>query len=315
VEIFPLPRTGGEGRVRGLRADRRAKMNRTGPLTPTLSPALTHGGEGERGRGKTLRAAALLWFKVGVTERPRTRLFVQAELAAGASVGLAAPQAHLLKSVLRLERGAAVALFNGRDGEWRGRIDGFGKGWCSIAVEGQTREQAPEPDLWLAFAPVKRARIDFIAEKATELGVSALVPVLTERTIVERVNVERLLANAVEAAEQTERLTVPEVRPPVRLVELLAAWPEGRHLILCDESGGAPPAVEVVGKIGIGHALAVLVGPEGGFSPGELDGLKKLAFVSAVALGPRVLRAETAALATLAVVQALIGDWRQQRRR
>jgi 16S rRNA (uracil1498-N3)-methyltransferase len=250
-----------------------------------------------------------------VSNRRPTRLYVDRDLAAGASIGLSAPQAHYLKSVLRLERGAAVALFNGRDGEFLGRIDGFGKGWCSIALERQTRQQQEEADLWLLFAPVKRARIDLIAEKATELGVSALVPVATERTVIDRVNLDRLAANAVEAAEQSERLTVPELRPPEPLAAVLARWPSERRLILCDESGAAPPLAEVASGLERGRPLAVLTGPEGGFAPAELDGLRKLAFVNPAALGPRVLRAETAALAALAVVQALLGDWRGARQR
>jgi 16S rRNA (uracil1498-N3)-methyltransferase len=249
------------------------------------------------------------------SERPRTRLFVDADLASDASVELAAGQAHHLRSVLRLESGATVALFNGRDGEWRGRIDAVGKGRCSIAVEARLRPQVAEPDLWLVFAPVKRARIDFVAEKATELGVAALLPVITERTVVDRVNTERLRANAIEAAEQTERLTVPDVREPERLMKLLDAWNPARQIILCDETGTAPPLVEVALRLPPGGPVAVLVGPEGGFAPGELDALRKLAFVSAASLGPRVLRAETAALAALAVVQALTGDGRETRPR
>jgi 16S rRNA (uracil1498-N3)-methyltransferase len=251
----------------------------------------------------------------GPSARPRTRLFVAADLTAGTSVGLPASQAHYVRSVLRLEAGAPVALFNGRDGEWLGRLDAVGKGWCSVAVEMRSREQTAEPDLWLVFAPVKRARIDYIAEKATELGVSALLPVITERTVVDRVNTERLLANAIEAAEQTERLTVPEVRPPERLGALLRSWPVSRRLILCDESGRAPPLAEVAAGLPSDAPLAILVGPEGGFAPAELDALRNLPFVNPAALGPRVLRAETAALAALAVVQALLGDWRTARPR
>jgi 16S rRNA (uracil1498-N3)-methyltransferase len=251
----------------------------------------------------------------GPSERPRTRLFVAADLAAGTSVGLPPAQAHYVRSVLRLEAGAAVALFNGRDGEWLGHLDAVGKGWCSVAVETRTRAQEAEPDLWLVFAPLKRARIDYVAEKATELGASALLPVITERTVVDRVNTERLLANAVEAAEQTERLTIPEVRPPEQLAGLLRSWPGERRLILCDESGRAPPLAEIAAGLPSNAPLAILVGPEGGFAPGELDALRNLPFVSPAALGPRVLRAETAALAALAVVQALVGDWRRARPR
>lgn len=240
--------------------------------------------------------------------KPEARLYVAPDLAAGASLGLTPSQAHYLKSVLRLMPGAAIALFNGRDGEWLGRIDGFGKGWCSVGVAERLRAQAPEGDLWLVFAPVKRARIDFLVEKATELGASALVPVQTERTIVERVNLERLTANAIEAAEQTRRLTVPEIRALQPLDRLLRAWPSERRILLCDESGRSPPIAGVLERAAPG-AWAVLTGPEGGFTESELDALKKLPFVCPVGLGPRVLRADTAALAALAVFQALRGDW------
>jgi len=241
---------------------------------------------------------------------PRTRLYVGADLAAGGSVALAVPQAHYLKTVLRLERGAPVALFNGRDGEWRAVIEGFGKESGTVRVERRTREQVPEPDLWFVFAPVKRARIDFVVEKATELGVSVLQPVLTERTQVGRVNLDRLSANVREAAEQTERLTLPEVRVPLSLERMLALWPAGRRLLLCDESGHSPDIASALHAEQPG-VWGVLTGPEGGFTERELDALRNLPFVCAVGLGPRVLRADTAALAALAVFQALLGDWRR----
>ncbi|HUH86335.1 MAG TPA: 16S rRNA (uracil(1498)-N(3))-methyltransferase [Stellaceae bacterium] len=245
---------------------------------------------------------------------PATRLYVTADLAAGLSLELAPPQAHYLRDVLRLAPGATLALFNGRDGEWLAHIDRFGKNAGTLVVAEQRRPQDVPGDLWLLFAPVKRARIDFLVEKATELGVTALHPVATERTVVERVNLERLAANAVEAAEQTERLSVPEILPPQPLRRLLDGWPASRRLLLCDESGTASPIAEVLARIPAGP-LAVLVGPEGGFTQTELDALRKLPFVSPVGLGPRVLRADTAALAALAVLQALVGDWRAERRR
>jgi 16S rRNA (uracil1498-N3)-methyltransferase len=250
-----------------------------------------------------------------MSEKPAARLYVPDDLAAGAALDLADGQAHYLRSVLRLAAGAALALFNGRDGEWRGRIDGIGKGWCSIALDTQIRRQRAEPDLWLVFAPVKRARIDYLVEKATELGVSELHPVRTSRTIVERVNLERLQANAIEAAEQTERLMVPRVHPPESLPALIARWPAGRRLVVCDERGRAPPiaAVAVELRDALSEGAAVLIGPEGGFTETELDGLANLPFVNPVSLGPRVLRADTAALAALAVLQALAGDWRETR--
>ena len=245
---------------------------------------------------------------------PKTRLFVSTDLAGGLSVGLEPSQAHYVKTVLRLGPGAVVALFNGRDGEWLGRVDDTGKGWCSIALFEQSRAQEPPPDLWLLFAPVKRGRIDFLVEKATELGVAALYPVFTRRSVVERVNLDRLRANAIEAAEQTERLSVPLLAEPEPLERLVARWPAERRLLLCDESGTAPPIAEVLAGTAA-ECAAVLVGPEGGFAETELDALRKLPFVSPVGLGPRVLRADTAALAALAVLQALAGDWRRPRPR
>ena len=249
-----------------------------------------------------------------MTASPKTRLFVPTDLAGGLSIGLEPSQAHFVRTVLRLETGAVVALFNGRDGEWLGRIDGLGKGWCSVTLYEQRRSQEAPGDLWLVFAPVKRARIDFLVEKATELGVSALHPVFTRRTVVERVNLDRLRANAIEAAEQTERLSVPDIAEPEPLVRLLARWAAPRRLLLCDESGAAPPIAAALAGAAPGQ-WAVLVGPEGGFAETELDALKKLPFVSPVGLGPRVLRADTAALAAVAVLQALAGDWRAPRRR
>ncbi len=244
-----------------------------------------------------------------------TRLYVRAPLAEGAAVELAADQAHYLRNVLRLAPGEAIALFNGRDGEWAARIEAIAKNRATLTVERRTREQRPEPDLWLAFAPIKRARIDFTAQKATELGVSLLWPVLTRHTMVDRVNTDRLAANAVEAAEQSERLTVPEVREPVALEQLIDAWPGDRPLVLCDESGaggGIPGIAEALSAAGpeMRRRAGFVIGPEGGFADAELDRLRSLPFVTAVGLGPRLLRADTAALAALAVWQAVAGDWR-----
>jgi 16S rRNA (uracil1498-N3)-methyltransferase len=239
-----------------------------------------------------------------------TRLFVTGSLAADGSVSLDADQLHYLRDVMRKPVGADILLFNGSDGEWRGRVEALGKKNGSVRPRYQTRKQANERPLWLLFAPIKRQAIDTIAEKATELGVTRLVPVITERTNVARVNTERLRAIVREAAEQTERLTLPEIAEPQRLDQALAQFPPDRRLILCDESGTAPPLAKVL-QAGIqgADALGILTGPEGGFAPHELDGLRKLPFVSPVGLGPRVLRADTAALAALAVFQALAGDW------
>ena len=181
-------------------------------------------------------------------------------------------------------------------------------------MEAQLRAPEPEtePDLWLVFAPIKRAPLVWLVEKATELSVAAFLPVWTARTQVERVNLDRLRAHAVEAAEQSERLSVPDLRAPERLDRLLATWPGARRLVVCDESGAGEPISDAAARLPPGP-MALLVGPEGGFDETELDAFGKLSFVTRVGLGPRVLRAETAALAAVAVFQAIAGDWRRVR--
>jgi 16S rRNA (uracil1498-N3)-methyltransferase len=239
-----------------------------------------------------------------------TRLYVEAALGPGLAVALDEGRAHFLRNVLRLRPGDAVALFNGRDGEWSAEVASLGKRDAELRVAAQRRPQEPDADLWLVFAPIKRQRIDLLAEKASELGVAALWPVLTERTAVARVNRERLAANAIEAAEQTERLSVPRIFEPVTLRELANRWDGKRRLLLCAEAGAARPIGEVLGEIARNAPppCAVMTGPEGGFAPGELDLLGKLPFVTAVGLGPRILRADTAAMAALACWQAIVGD-------
>jgi 16S rRNA (uracil1498-N3)-methyltransferase len=241
-----------------------------------------------------------------------TRLYTDGPLTAGASVALDAAQTHYLGTVLRLAPGARIALFNGRDGEWWAELASLGKESGSAQLTERRRAPRAEPDLWLLFAPVKRARIDFLVEKATELGVSELRPVMTGRTMVERVNLDRLRAHARAAAEQTERLTLPILREPAELALALADWPTGRRLLLCDETGTGPAIADQLARERPGP-WAVLIGPEGGFSDSELDGLHKLPFVCAVSLGPRVLRADTAAISALSVLQAFLGDWRAGR--
>ncbi len=237
-----------------------------------------------------------------------TRLYVEEELTAGAVVGVDHQQAHYLRSVLRLSRGAAIALFNGRDGEWMAELEGLGKGWASLAVQRQIRVQSGSPDVWLVFAPIKRARIDFLAEKATELGCRRLLPVMTRFTAMERVNVDRLRANAREAAEQCERLDVPLVEPPQSLAKLLESWPAERRLFVCSERGAAPPLGEVLAAATGSTSAAVMTGPEGGFAESELATMARLPFVRLVSLGPRILRSDTAALAALAIWQSVHGD-------
>jgi len=247
-------------------------------------------------------------------ERRTPRLYVAAGLASGVEVDLEPAQAHYLRSVLRLGVGAGVTVFNATDGEWLCRVAEIGRGATRVTVERQLRQSEPggEPDLWLMFAPIKRARLDWLVEKVTELGVSALLPVWTARTQVERINLQRLRAHAIEAAEQCARLTVPELRAPERLDRVLAAWSGGRRLIVCDESGAGESFGDTAARLPSGP-LALLVGPEGGFDETELDAVGKLSFVTRVGLGPRVLRAETAAVAAVAALQAIAGDWRRAR--
>ncbi|MHA1567952.1 MAG: 16S rRNA (uracil(1498)-N(3))-methyltransferase [Alphaproteobacteria bacterium] len=248
-------------------------------------------------------------------ELPPIRLYVEASLAAGAEIALTPEQAHYVRNVMRRGPGDEALLFNGGDGEWRARIDTLGKRGAVLSAIERTREQRDEADLWLVFAPIKRARLAFIAEKATELGVSAIVPVLTRHTVVNKVNLARLRANAVEAAEQSGRLSVPDIHRTVTFAELLAGWPAERRIMLCDESGGGKPvaaALAAAAKRGAPPAApwAVMIGPEGGYARDELDALGKLPFVTRVGLGQRLLRADTAAIAALACWQAVAGTWR-----
>ncbi len=233
------------------------------------------------------------------------RLFVEAPLGSEAAVPVSPAQAHYLGGVMRAKTGEHVLLFNGRDGEWDGEIVELAKAKGVVACRHQTRPQTPEPDLWLLAAPIKRDRIDLVAEKAGELGASALWPVFTRRTQMTRVNQDRLRAHLMEAAEQCERLTVPDLMPPVPLDAALAGWPEDRILLFLDETREAPPLAEVVAALPPDAKLAVLIGPEGGFDPKERQHLLAHSFVRPAHLGPRVLRADTAAIAALAVVAAM----------
>ncbi len=239
----------------------------------------------------------------------KIRLFVDAPLSAGAAVELDAGHVHYMRAVMRRREGDRFYVFNGRDGEWGAELTALGKKIGAARAGERVRVQTSVPDLWLAFAPVKGARLDFVAQKATELGVAVLQPVLTERTVVRNVNLERLRANAVEAAEQCECLTVPEIREPVSLRGLLGDWPETRGLVFCDE-GGRRPALEALESAkGQGTAWAILTGPEGGFSDAERALILARPRTLPVSLGPRIMRADTAAVAALALFQASLGDW------
>ena len=241
------------------------------------------------------------------------RLFVEENLQTGIDLEIKASQFHYLKNVMRLAIGAEVTLFNGRDGEYLAEITDSGKHSMTVKLMKQSRLQSDDPDIWLIFAPIKKSRLDMIAEKATELGVAKLVPVITDHTKVERVKTDRLRANAIEAAEQCRRLTVPEITEPMPLQKLLDNWEVTRRLLVMDETtvedGDAGVSMATLGKSKDGQACdAILIGPEGGFSASELDLLGNLPFVTKVSLGGRLLRAETAALVALTLWQELIGE-------
>lgn len=238
------------------------------------------------------------------------RLFVEAPLAAGGRIDLSREQLNYLTAVLRLGAGARVLVFNGRDGEWRARLAPDGRKNGALFPETQTRLQEATADLHLLFAPLKHARLDYMAQKAVEMGVCRLAPVLTRRTQVARVNLERLRANAIEAAEQCGVLAVPEIAPEAPLAAALAGLAPERLLIFCDEDAPVADAVAALDSVGPrGRPLALLIGPEGGFDPAERAALLARAPALRLSLGPRILRADTAAVAALALVQARLGDW------
>ena len=236
------------------------------------------------------------------------RLFVPDHLRSAAKIIPNEGQAHYLLHVMRARAGKRVLLFNGNDGEWRAEVTDVTRRSCTLLCEQQTRALGAVPDLWLAFAPIKKTPADYVAQKATELGVSVLQPVITHRTIARRVNLERLRANAVEAAEQSERLSVPEIREPLSLNQLLQSWPGGRQMLFCDEGGDAAPVLQALNGRSRGP-WGILTGPEGGFDPTERALIRSQPYVVPVTLGPRIMRADTAALAVLAVWQAVLGDW------
>jgi 16S rRNA (uracil1498-N3)-methyltransferase len=252
------------------------------------------------------------------------RLYVEDALGPGATVPLAKPQAHYLTNVLRLDAGANVLAFNGRDGEWRAAIAIEGKR-TALAVQEQTREQTTPRDLHYLFAPLKHERLDYMVQKAVEMGVTRLQPVLTQHSQVRRVNLERMKANAIEAAEQCGVLSIPEIGEPVAFGRALVAREPDRLLVFCDEDAEVkdPVAALLAGRpeptamlpltmttTGEQQPLAVLIGPEGGFADDERAALLKQSNIVRLSLGPTILRADTAAVAALALVQAVLGDWR-----
>ena len=250
------------------------------------------------------------------------RLHVSQDLRPGGEIVLDFEQGRYLTLVMRQVVGDAVLLFNGRDGEWRAVVVEAAKKICRLRLEQRTREQVAPPGLDLIIALVKRARLETIIEKATELGVGRIRLVITRRTQADHTNLGRLQAIAAEAAEQTGRLDVPQILAPEKLDRMLLAWDGGRRMMFCDEAGDDPeaewggdagrarPVLEVLSEAALGHPWAVLIGPEGGFAPEEREVLRQSAFIAPVTLGPRILRADTAALAALTLWQAALGDWR-----
>lgn len=250
------------------------------------------------------------------------RLFVGAPLSPGAGIAATPEQANYLLNVLRLSEGQPLLVFNGRDGEWRAEIRAVKKRGCTLAVIEQTRPQTGGPDIDYLFAPLKRSRLDYMVQKATEMGVARLRPVLTRRTIADRVNVERMQANVIEAAEQCGVLRVPEVMEPQKLDKVIAGWDASRRLVFCDEGAPIANPLAALAQLSLAvsdpegqtsarrPALAVLIGPEGGFDPEERALILGKPYTCALSLGPRIMRADTAAVAALALLNATLGDWR-----
>ena len=247
------------------------------------------------------------------------RLYVDAPLIANESLALGGKQAHYLRGVLRLSVGASVLVFNGRQGEWLAHIAALDKKSAHLMPQQQLRQQEAASSLWLLAAPIKRDRLDYLAQKATEMGVGRLWPIITQHTQQSMKNPKRandlchrLKANAIEAAEQCGIVAVPEIAAPIALAALLADWPQaggGRQLIFCDES--APPAqgMHALRKLNKNQQFAVLIGPEGGFTADEIAALHARPDCHSISLGPRILRADTAMVAALAIVQSKLGDW------
>ena len=235
------------------------------------------------------------------------RLHLDAGLEAQRDIALEREQAHYLSGVLRLAAGDPVSVFNARDGEWLAYLTEVAKKGVKIRCERLVSAVTPPPDVDYCFAPLKHARLDYVVQKATELGARRLRPVITQRTIAERVNLERMTANIIEAAEQCNLVFVPEVMDPVKLPRLLTGWEPDRALVYCDETAAIANPLEALKTLRL--PAAVLIGPEGGFTEDEKALLTSLPFVTAISLGPRIMRADTAAVAALTLVQAVLGDW------
>ncbi|MGD9740298.1 MAG: 16S rRNA (uracil(1498)-N(3))-methyltransferase [Bauldia sp.] len=244
----------------------------------------------------------------------RQRLFLRARLSAGTVIDLDRTQSNYLINVLRMEKGDALSVFNGQDGQWRAVLSERNRRTPTLSIEKLERDQTERPDLYYLFAPLKQGRLDYMVQKAVEMGAGLLTPVLTQHTQVGRVNSERMEANAIEAAEQCGLLSIPQIDEPIALAQLLEAWPSvepSRRIVYCDEAAPDGDAVAVLRALKEDR-FAVLVGPEGGFSEAERQDLRDKPFVTPISLGPRILRADTAAVAAIALIQAVVGDWRRE---
>lgn len=235
-----------------------------------------------------------------------TRLYLDALLTEDKTVELSKDQAHYLGNVLRKDEGDAVRVFNGQSGEWRAEIASISKRAAKLTIKDQLREPKQCPDIKLCFAPIRKHRTSFIIEKTTELGVRTLQPVITARTQFPKFNIEKARLQAIEASEQTERLDIPKIKAPLKLTQMIEDW-DDRTLIFADEAGDAFPALNALGTLS--GPAAILIGPEGGFTPQERELLRSQSFVKPVSLGSRILRADTAALSLLTLWQAVQGDW------
>ncbi|MGL4636366.1 MAG: 16S rRNA (uracil(1498)-N(3))-methyltransferase [Beijerinckiaceae bacterium] len=237
------------------------------------------------------------------------RLFIDQPMQQGASLALDKMQSNYLVNVLRMREGQGLLVFNGRDGEWRAALAKADKKTAVLSVENLSREQTPASDIWLCFAPIKSSRLDFLIEKAVEMGASKLVPIITNRTQVQRLNHDRMRANVIEAAEQCGLLSVPEIAPETKLAKLDALIDDSRTVIFCDEFAPVANPVIAMQALPKGAPVAIVIGPEGGFDESERQMLNARKHSIAIALGPRILRADTAVIASLAAVQLAIGDW------
>ena len=260
------------------------------------------------------RVRSELWERMARTDFRTPRLYVEAPLAEGAEVKLDPQQANYLVNVLRLGADASVLLFNGRDGEFASALAATSRKSASLIVGRRTRPQEAPPDVDYLFAPLKHARLDYVAQKAVEMGARRLRPLITRRTQAARVNLERLRANAIEACQQCGVIWTPEVAAPETLEKMLAHWPPERLLVFCDEEAPQASPLDALGEVSAENGVGLLVGPEGGFDDDERAAILAIPRVLRLSLGPRILRADTAAVAALALIQATLGDWPKKRR-